>query len=210
MFDLDGTLVDSVPDLTVALNHMLEEVPLASVTENQVRAWVGNGAVRLVERALTHCEKVTDADVLPSFVDRFKYYYGQHAAVKTRLYSGVLPLLQYLRDHQIPMAIVTNKPREFVPAILSSLFVDHFFSHIIGGNDFARCKPAPDQLLACLEKFQCDPQYAMMIGDSRNDIQAARQAKVPVVAVDYGYNHGQPIVAEKPDRVVSALTELIR
>jgi phosphoglycolate phosphatase len=210
MFDLDGTLVDSVPDLAFAINAMLQDAGALPVKESQVRQWVGNGAVKLVERALIHADlSIAPINVETSLV-LFKQYYQQHCAVGTCLYDGVIRCLQALHERNIVMTIVTNKPREFVPAILASLGIAHFFTLIIGGDDLAERKPSPLPLLHCIKQMQCAIETVMMVGDSKNDIDAARQAGIPVVAVNYGYNHGRPIALENPDKVLSSLHELVQ
>ena len=208
MFDLDGSLVDSVPDLAFAVDAVLLANNKPAAGESLVRQWVGNGAQVLIERALAHarlpCSK-TDVD---SALSLFKIHYHQHCAVHTRLYDGVLPCLEHLSGKGVTMAIVTNKPREFVPAILSALSIEHFFSGIVGGDDLPRRKPAPDPLEYCLNSLKAEVSNSLMVGDSCHDIQAARRAGVPVVAVNYGYNHGRDISEESPDAVVSSLSEL--
>ncbi len=208
MFDLDGTLVDSVPDLTFAIQSMLLELSLGSADEQQVRGWVGNGAQKLVKRALNNAG-VDDAEQVEAGLVLIKKHYQQHCSVDTRLYEGVTACLEAFHARGINMTVVTNKPREFVPAILNSLEIAHFFSQVIGGDDLAQRKPSPLPLLHCIERAGCQKTRALMVGDSKNDIQAARAAGIPVVAVNYGYNHGRPIDLEAPDYVLSSLTELL-
>lgn len=207
MFDLDGTLVDSVPDLAHAVNALLVDMDSQQVPESQVRQWVGNGARKLVERALQHAGLHSEDD-LEKGIHLFKSHYRKFCDVDTCLYDGVLPCLQFLQQQGVSMAIVTNKPREFVPAILTSLSIDGFFDYVIGGDDFPERKPSPMPLLACMEQFSCLPSQTVMVGDSLNDIEAARRAGIPVVAVDYGYNHGKPIEEDEPDVVLSSLIRL--
>lgn len=209
MFDLDGTLVDSVPDLAFAINAMLQDLDVSVVAEEKVRQWVGNGAAKLVERALVHADLSVEAN-LETSLHLFKQHYQQHCAVDTRLYDGVLTCLEALEQRNVAMAIVTNKPREFVPAILAALEISHFFTIIIGGDDFPERKPSPMPLLHCMQQAQCVTGRVIMVGDSKNDIDAAKQAGIPVVAVNYGYNHGRPIALEHPDTVLSSLVELVK
>jgi phosphoglycolate phosphatase len=209
MFDLDGTLVDSVPDLVFAVNAMLKDLGAVPVEESQVRQWVGNGAAKLVERALIQANLLLDATNIEASLTLFKQYYRQHCAVDTCLYEGVMHCLRALHERNIVMTIITNKPREFVPAILASLNITHFFTLIIGGDDLAERKPSPLPLLHCIKQVQCAIDTVVMVGDSKNDIDAARQAGIPVVAVNYGYNHGRSIALERPDKVLSSLAELV-
>lgn len=209
MFDLDGTLIDSVPDIAFATNGMLADLALPTVDESTVRSWVGNGAAKLVERALQHSGYASDSHSVEKNLTRFKVHYKQHCAVNTVLYDGVLECLRALNEHKIPMAIVTNKPREFVPPILSLFEIEHFFSAILGGDDLPQRKPDPEPLLHCASQLGCAINASLMVGDSYNDVEAARRAGIPVVAVNYGYNHGRPIEDERPDMIVSSLAELI-
>ena len=108
------------------------------------------------------------------------------------------------------MAIVTNKPRQFVQPILRHLAIYHFLSLVVTGDDLPTKKPDPQPLQFCLDHYQTPAKNVVMVGDSRNDIIAARRANIAVAAVDYGYNHGQPVSAEKPDAVISSLIELLQ
>ena len=225
MFDLDGTLVDSVPDLAVAVDNMLEQLGFAGAGEQRVRGWVGNGAAKLVQRALAFALStgpaggaaagIESADGAPddaavnSALQIFLQFYQQCNGAYSRLYSGVSPALQHWQRHTIPMAIVTNKPLQFVPELLSRLGIEHYFSVLVGGECTARKKPSPQPLYYACRQLGVDPGACLMIGDSRNDVQAARSAAMPVVAVSYGYNHGEPIAWSQPDRVIDRLDELI-
>ena len=225
MFDLDGTLIDSVPDLATAVDTMLQSLSLPVVGEAQVRAWVGNGAAKLVERALlfgfsgnadidsqiNQQSRVQEqlASVKVEALSRFFACYQGCCTEKTVLYPGVAEALNGLQQQQVLMAIVTNKPREFVGPILQALGIEQYFALILGGDDLSDKKPHPAPLLHCMQTLGCTPQQTLMIGDSRNDVQAARNAGVLVAAVDYGYNHGASIDSEGPDIVVSTINDLI-
>lgn len=205
IFDLDGTLVDSVPDITVAIDKTLMDLGCSPAGEEKVRNWVGNGAAMLVKRALDDANLPSDKQTLESTLDIFKQYYGADSSSYTRLYPGVLPCLQSLEKQQVTMAIVTNKPREFVPAILSALSIEQYFSLIIGGDDLPERKPSPLPLQHCMQQLGFSAEETVMVGDSIHDIDAAKAAGVTVIAVDYGYNHGQPVGKENPNLVVSSL-----
>lgn len=210
MFDLDGTLVDSVPDIAVAVNGMLVDLQKPQVDELLVRTWVGNGAAKLVERALINADCPVDPEFHSCQLNSFKAHYAQHCSVNTRLYDGVLPFLQALEASNVEMTVVTNKPREFVPDILRSLNIEGYFSHIVGGDDLPQRKPAPQPLLHCMSLCGCSQSDdILMVGDSSNDIEAAKNAGIPVVAVNYGYNQGRPVEEDQPNLVVSSLAELI-
>ncbi len=217
MFDLDGTLIDSVPDLATAVDNMLQSFDLPAVGEPQVRSWVGNGAVKLVERALlfsfsslpeNEAEKQCES-LRAMGLKRFFAYYEQCCTEKTVLYAGVLEALAAFQQQGVTMAIVTNKPRQFVEPILKALSIEHYFVFILGGDDLPLKKPDAAPLLHCMGELGFNKQETLMVGDSRNDVQAARNADVLVAAVDYGYNHGSSIEDERPDLVISDISHLI-
>lgn len=210
LFDLDGTLVDSVPDLAWAIQQMLAALSLPSATEQQVRDWVGNGAVKLVERALKQSSEEQAEALFDEAYVCFLEQYRDHLAVDTCLYEGVRPFLSYAQAEKIPMAVVTNKPYAFSQSILKSLQLSEFFSVVIGGDSCAEKKPHPMPLLEAARQLGVRAERCLMVGDSINDVSAARAASMPVVAVPYGYNHGQPIENAQPDLIVARLDQLIR
>lgn len=209
-FDLDGTLVDSVPDLCAAVNLMLTQLDLKQRTEAQVRQWVGNGVDNLIRRALVGDMDASCAD--PALFARakplYKAAYAQHISVYSAVYPGVMAGLQALREAAIPMACVTNKSIEFAAPLLERLNIGDFFATVVGGECTAHPKPAPDALLLCAERLGINVVHGFMVGDSRNDVGAARQAGCPVVCVPYGYNHGQDIRDAQPDAVIASIADL--
>lgn len=209
MFDLDGTLVDSVPDLAAAVDSMLEQLGCAPAGEDLVRSWVGNGQWALVERALSHAG-LAQAPSLAEAVPLFRRAYAACSSNKTRLYEGVRPFLEWLAAAGIDMAIVTNKPKEFVPGILNELGIGHFFRDVIGGECLTEKKPHPLPLLDCLQRFSVTADKAVMIGDSSNDLVAAERAGVASIAVSYGYAHGIDLSVYNPMRMVDSLVDLVQ
>jgi phosphoglycolate phosphatase len=222
LFDLDGTLIDSVPDIAVAIDRMLESIGRESAGEDQVRNWVGNGSAALVARALLN--RLIPSDELPEAlhglqtdqaklwqqgVAGFQRFYSNNCADYTRIYAGVFEFLDYLVGQQVPMAIVTNKPALFTGPILEAMKLDHYFEQVVCGDTCERKKPEPDQINYLLKQFGVQPEMTLMVGDSINDVLAARNAKVPVVAVSYGYNYDGPIADSNPDITVDSLTELL-
>jgi phosphoglycolate phosphatase len=208
MFDLDGTLIDSVPDLSFAIDQMLSDLGLPKAGEERVRTWVGNGAAKLVQRALEFSG--TDADVLhESALKKFFCCYESSCTQNTVLYPGVLEALSDCRDRDIARVVITNKPRRFIAPILQALNIDHFFQYYTGGDDLPNKKPHPEPLIVCMKQLGFSAAESLMVGDSRNDIEAARRAKVLVAAVDYGYNHGTRIEDENPDFIVSSINQVI-
>ena len=210
MFDLDGTLIDSVPDLAAAVDRMLVELGRAPAGVEQVRQWVGNGARVLVRRALAGAldhsavgESETE-EALARFLD---IYADCHEL--TALYPGVHELLEALSTAAVELAVVTNKPERFVAPLLEQVGLGGYFRWIIGGDTLPQQKPDPAALLQIMRLAGVEATQSLFIGDSRNDVLAAHAAGVPCVAVSYGYNHGRPIAEEKPSLVVDNLAELL-
>lgn len=208
IFDLDGTLVDSVPDLAFAVDSAFRHRGLPEVGEANVRLWVGNGAEALVRRALAYVLINEEPAVFEQVFSRFLSVYGQCLTAKSKMYPGVLEALEHLKELQIPMAVVTNKPIAFTLPMLTGLNLSHFFVEVLGGDSLERKKPDPLPLKTLMNQFGLKPEHVLMVGDSVNDIAAARSAGCAVVAVSYGYNHGENIYTAGADRVVISLEEL--
>lgn len=213
LFDLDGTLVDSVPDLAAAVDEMLRalERPLAGL--DKVRQWVGNGAPMLVQRALTD-EQNPNADAIDSVLfdkafSLFMSAYGSSASHSSTLYPGVMECLQGLQARGIKLGVVTNKPIQFTHPILDEFGLSPFFSMVLGGDSLPQKKPSPEPLWHAMELAGVAADRTLMVGDSKSDIGAARAAGCAVVAVPYGYNHGEPIQNYKPDLLVECLDQLL-
>lgn len=210
MFDLDGTLVDSVPDLAAAVDRVLAELGRAPAGVEQVRDWVGNGARVLVRRALAgglvH-DGVDDVQADAALARFLDIYADCHQL--TTLYPGVRALLDALSGAGIELAVVTNKPERFVAPLLEQVGLGGDFRWIIGGDTLPQQKPDPAALLQVMRLAGVTKAQSMFVGDSRSDVLAARAAGVACVAVSYGYNHGRPISEEQPSLVVDSLTELL-
>lgn len=210
MFDLDGTLVDSVPDLAAAIDQTLLLLGLPAAGVAQVRDWVGNGARVLVRRALAgglqheHIDEARAEQALELFMQHYATSHGL-----TQVYCGVRQTLDWLREQQVELAIVTNKPERFVAPLLDEKGLGGYFRWIIGGDTLAQQKPDPAALRHVLQLARVEPAQALFVGDSRNDVLAAKAAGVPCVALSYGYNHGRPIAEENPARVLDNLCELL-
>ncbi len=210
MFDLDGTLLDSVPDLTVAVDQMLARLGRPPAGEEQVRKWVGNGVEVLVRRALAgqlDADLVDQAEVAQALPWFMAAYSGSH--VLTRVYPGVLPVLQWLQARSLPMALITNKPEQFVGPLLEEKGLGGFFRWTVGGDTLPQRKPDPAGLRHVLACAGVAAEAALFVGDSRNDVLAARAAGVRCVAMSYGYNHGQPVAEAHPDLVLDDLRQLL-
>jgi|UniRef100_A0A931GB81 phosphoglycolate phosphatase len=210
MFDLDGTLIDSVPDLAEAVDRMLVELGRAPAGVARVRDWVGNGARVLVRRALAgglDHSAVGEAETEEALARFLDIYADCHHL--TALYPGVHELLEALSTAAVELAVVTNKPERFVAPLLEQVGLGGYFRWIIGGDTLAQQKPDPAALLQVMRLAGVEATQSLFVGDSRNDVLAARAAAVPCVAVSYGYNHGRPIAEEQPSLVVDNLAELL-
>ncbi len=188
LLDLDGTLVDSVPDLAAAMNHCLAARGLARLSRQDVRGFIGDGAKALVERGFAARGQVA----APSDLAAFLAYYGAHAADETCAYPGVAEGLADLRRRGWVLAVCTNKPEAPARSLLAALGLDGFFAAIGGGDSFPVRKPDPGHLLATLRAAGGVPARCVMVGDHHNDIAAARGAGVPGIWASYGYGMDVP------------------
>lgn len=209
LFDLDGTLVDSAADLYRAMNLSLEKLALPLVTEVQIRAWVGKGAAKLCETVLEHLFGQVNAQQQEQLLNTFVEVYAQELCVNTQVYEGVLSFLDYCQTHDITMACVTNKPEHLAQGILDILQLSPYFNMVIGGDSLAERKPHPLPLLHCVQQQNTTVSQTLMIGDSSNDVEAARRAGIDCIVVSYGYNHGENIHDCQPQQVVDSLEELV-
>ncbi|MGO4999494.1 phosphoglycolate phosphatase [Oceanisphaera sp. W20_SRM_FM3] len=209
-FDLDGTLLDSLPQLWQAVNIMLNQLGFAQVTAEVVQLWIGNGADKLVERALTDALGQTPSEREQQAArSGFDAAYDSVAEHKIVLYPGVLDTLSQLNALGKTLALVTNKPYRFVPAILASAGIDGYFSHVLGGDSLAQKKPDPAPLLHVCQTLNIAPEHSIMVGDSENDVLAAKAAGMRVVGLTYGYNYGRNIADSKPDWVLDNIQGLL-
>lgn len=209
IFDLDGTLIDSVPDLAAAVDKMLAQRGRAVAGIEQVRGWVGNGAGVLVRRALAGSVEhgaVDDAEAEAALTDFLRIYAGEHGG--TTVYPGVRECLDWLQARKVPVALVTNKPERFVGPLLAEHQLGPF-NWVIGGDTLPAQKPDPMALLQVMREAGVGAAQSVLIGDSRNDLLAARAAGIKMIAVSYGYNYGRPIAQENPDLLVDSLDLLI-
>jgi len=210
LIDVDGTLVDSVPDLAYCVDAMMEQLGRAPCGEARVRNWVGNGVERLVKRALadTLDGEPPEADfacAYPVFLD----LYARNTSKRSCLYPGVREGLDMLKAAGYPLGCVTNKAAQFTEPLLRDLGVFDDFSIVISGDTLPSKKPDPEPLLHAAGFFGVDPQFSLMIGDSVSDVRAARAAGFQIVCMSYGYNHGMDIRDARPDAVIDNLTGII-
>jgi phosphoglycolate phosphatase len=209
LIDVDGTLVDSVPDLAFCVDETMKQVGLPARGEAAVRHWVGNGVERLVMRALVNnldggAEQALFEKALPIFLE----LYAHNTSQRSFLYEGVREGLDYMQQSGYRLGCVTNKPRAFTLPILRHFEVENYFEVIICGDDTARKKPDPLPLLTAAEQVSVKPEHALMLGDSQSDVKAARAAGFQIICMSYGYNHGEDIRSFGPDAVIDSFTEL--
>ncbi|WP_300174976.1 phosphoglycolate phosphatase [uncultured Aliivibrio sp.] len=211
-FDLDGTLLDSVPDLARAVDLAMQDVGYPRVTLEQASHWIGNGADVLVSRALSQSVTVQeglDPELIKQARARLDHHYHDGGHKLSHLYLKVKETLEALHQQGYTLALVTNKPAQFVPELLEQHQLAHLFVDVIGGDTFVEKKPNPFALNWLLDKYQLTPSEMLMVGDSRNDIQAAKAAGCRSFGLTYGYNHGEPIADSQPDVVSDEFNHLL-
>jgi len=209
LFDLDGTLVDSAPDLAYSVNATLLEIGLPARGEAKIRHWIGNGLERTLKRAmLDNMAGEPDAELYNKALSVFMEIYSNNVARLSRIYDGVPEGMDYLKKNGYKIGCVTNKREKFTHILLKVLGVFDDFGIVISGDSLPKKKPDPLPLLHAAEHFAVRPEYALMVGDSMNDVSAARTAGFKILCVSYGYNHGRDIREAKPDAVVDTLAEL--
>lgn len=206
MFDLDGTLLDTLGDLDAAVNETLRTLALPTVETPVVERYIGKGSEYLLRQILAHVGAPAASfdrgwDV---FMQNYRAFNGRHA----RVYPGVREGLEQLRQAGLRLACITNKPGEFAQAILKDKGLAPFFEFTFGGDAFERKKPDPLPLLKTCDALGAEPAATLMVGDSRNDAAAGRAAGCPVVLVTYGYNHGEPVRKIDADVFLDSLAGL--
>ncbi|MFZ8201650.1 phosphoglycolate phosphatase [Alteromonas portus] len=212
-FDLDGTLVDSVPDLATALNQMLSHYQLPTYDEQIIRHWVGNGARVLVERGVSGGAEINHHHMQPEIdaaLEKFLFYYRTLKTKSTVLYEGVFDTLHALKDRGYTLVLITNKPSEFIEPILSAFSLSALFSLTIGGDSLPEKKPSALPLLYACEKLHISPSQCVMVGDSKNDILAAKAANIKSIGLTYGYNYGESIATYQPNWVLDNFSDILK
>ena len=209
LIDLDGTLVDSVPDLAFCIDEMMKALGKPVWGIDKVRTWVGNGVDRLVMRALTDTlwddpSEVSFAEAQPIFMK----LYADNTCGRSCLYDGVVEGLDYLKNNGFKLGCVTNKAEAFTVPLLKEMGIFDKFEIVVSGDTTAKKKPDPMPLLYAAEQLAELPEDCLMIGDSMHDVKAARNAGFQVICVPYGYNHGLDIRDAEPDQVIDSLAEL--
>jgi len=209
LIDLDGTLVDSVPDLAYCVDEMMTVLGRSARGEARVRQWVGNGVERLVKRALLdQLDGEPDAADFQRALPIFMALYKDNVSKRSQLYPGVKEGLDFLRGAGYRLGCITNKAEAFTVPLLKDLGVYDYFQIVVSGDTLPVKKPDPAPLLHAAKFFNVAADQSLMVGDSISDVQAARGAGFQIVCLSYGYNHGVDIREAKPDAVIDSLAEL--
>jgi phosphoglycolate phosphatase len=211
LFDLDGTLLDTVADIALALNRTMLDYGCKPLPENEVRRMIGRGSPILIERAAAAQGRVLDDAVQAAMLERFFHHYGALEELNedsAQPYAGAAESLRTLHDANLRIAVVTNKQHRFAAALLGRLGLSPWVDVVVGGDTCARRKPDPQPLLFACESLHLPPSESLMVGDSVNDVQAARAAGIPIVCVTYGYNEGRDPRTLDCDALLDTLAEL--
>ena len=215
MFDLDGTLIETSPEIADATNDALRDFGLPEVTQQQVNDWIGHGTRDLLSQALASvtgvpAQAVRDASEFPAQVAVFDKHYHQRCGTRSYLFPQVRETLIALRERGIKLAIVTNKEARFTTAVLDFHQMRPLVDEVISGDTLPTKKPNPAGILHCMERFGVAADRALFVGDSSIDVATARNAGIAVWVLPYGYNRGQPIELANPNRLIDNLSVLLK
>ncbi len=211
LLDLDGTLLHTAPDLAAAANRMLGELGLPARSPEVLATFIGKGLPALVHRALTGTlDGVAEQALFARALPIFERCYGEESGERAEPFPGVVEGLERMRAFGLPLGCVTNKAGRFTTALLARTDLSQFFDCVVSGDTVSRRKPDPLPLLHACERLGARPAEALVIGDSLNDVQAARAAGCPVWCVPYGYNEGRPVSELDCDAVVDSLLDAAR
>jgi phosphoglycolate phosphatase len=206
MIDLDGTLIHTAPDLADCANRMLADLGRAPASVETVMTWIGNGVPRLVKRALTgDMWAEPETALFEKALAIYQQHYLAHVSDLSRPFPGVVAGLARLKARGFHLACITNKAAIFTLPLLRNLDLYNYFELVLSGDSLPKQKPDPLPLLHACQHFGISPDHGILVGDSSNDVEAARAAGMPVICVTYGYNHGHDIRASHPDAVVDSL-----
>lgn len=210
LFDLDGTILDTIPDLADAANAMRLDMGLPPIPEDILATYVGQGFEHLVIRALSHEGTPADVQTVMRGMARYRDHYRAFNGRRTRLYPDAVEGLQAFRDSGARLAVVTNKLTEFTGPLLQQHGIAHFFDAVVCGDTCERRKPDPMPLLHACRLLDAKPAETLFIGDSINDAEAANAAGIRVLALPYGYNEGRPVQTLPVDAIVDSLLAAAR
>ena len=211
LFDLDGTLLDTVADIAEALNRALAERGWPPIAPSEVRRMIGRGSPTLMERAAAFLNRELDEAAKAAMLERFFHHYGfleESGEFKAEPYAGAAECLRGLHEGGLRIAVVTNKHERFATGLLKALALSAWVDCVVGGDSCPRRKPDPAPLLFACAQLGAAPARALMVGDSINDVQAARGAGIPVICVPYGYNEGEDPRLLACDAFVESLADL--
>jgi phosphoglycolate phosphatase len=205
IFDLDGTLVDTAPDLHAATNHVLATLKRRPITMEQVRAFVGHGARALIARGCEATGDPVDPRAIETLYQEFVIYYAGNIAANSKPYPGVVNLLKQCQDSGLALGVCTNKLESLSNQLLTALNMKSFFGAVVGPDTIGISKPDPRPYLETLMRLNT-PGASILIGDSETDILTGRNAKVPVIAVSFGYT-AQPVRSFNPTHIIDHFDE---
>lgn len=209
MFDLDGTLLDTAPQIAEAANRMLVALGKPMLPQAQITTYIGEGVQNLIKRCLTGQRQVEpDAELFARAQPLYHGFYANNAT-DSQPFAGVIPALQQLKAGGYRLACVTNKPAKFTLPLLQKAGLADFFEIVVSGDTLPKKKPDPLPLLHICQKLGVLPAEAMLVGDSETDIQAAQAAGCFVVTVPYGYNQGRAINVATVDATIQQLTDVV-
>lgn len=209
LIDLDGTLIDSVPDLAYCVDEMMKQLDMPVRGEAAVRDWVGNGVQRLTERALINAvEGMPEQALMDKAYPIFLELYKENTSKRSCVYEGVVEGIEWMKAQGYRVACVTNKVEAFTVPLLKDKQLYDYFEVVVSGDTCAEKKPHPMPLLHAADLLGVAPENALMIGDSRSDVKAARAAGFHIFCMTYGYNHGENIRDYNPDAVMDSFMEL--
>ncbi len=211
MIDLDGTLLDTIPDLAAAANCMLTELGMPALPVASIRNYVGKGIANLIERTLTNSmDGKPDPNLFERAVPVYERTYREANGKHTTMYPGVKEGLDLMRAQGYPLACVTNKSERFTLPLLDYVDLSRYFVSVVAGDTLPQKKPDPEPLWHACKQMNVKPHEMLMIGDSLNDAQAARAAGCPVFCVTYGYNEGHDVQSLDVDAIVASLVDATR
>ena len=192
VLDLDGTLIETAPDLINAHNHVMKKFGFRTKYENDIKKLVGKGASSLITRSVwgqaqKNLGKINDEKIKKDMVKEFIDYYSKNICVESKLLNGVKNFLKWSKENNISLGVCTNKQEYLAVDLLKQIKINHFFEYVAGSNTFDYCKPDPRHLLNVIEIMQGDPKKSIMIGDSETDSETARSAGVPFILIENGY-----------------------
>jgi phosphoglycolate phosphatase len=206
IFDLDGTLVDTAPDLHAATNHVLASIDRPPVTMTQLRAFVGHGAMKLIERGVEATGGPVDQATLKKLHGDFLSYYGENISAHSTVFEGLVQVLDQAQQAGLKLGVCTNKVEALSLKLLTELGLMPRFGSLVGGDTLPVLKPDPAPLITAATRLGVDPLHAMMVGDSETDIRTAQNAGLPVLAVSFGYTP-QHVRAFNPTHIIDHYDE---